>query len=166
MTPTLKKEIYKVISIVQPGIDDKDTPDSRGWTPLLSACLEGNANWVKDFLRMGYDKDTVGQHGWTPLIAAITEGHDEVVKILLHAGAGINNTGGNFYNPMVFAKAYSRYKIINILKFSYKTPAYILLLTMENPKFPTSLLKGFPGIMMFIINQTLPEEMQGKFVLP
>jgi uncharacterized protein len=73
-----------------------DTPDFEGWTPLMTAAVEGFVEIVKILLKYGANPDIKQKsndssfNGETALIKAARNGHEEIVEILLEAGANVN----------------------------------------------------------------------------
>ena len=67
-----------------------DEPDSNGWTPLLTACVNGDSSCVQLLLIAHAALDRPTNEGRTPLHAACNEGHSDCVKLLLAARAAVD----------------------------------------------------------------------------
>lgn len=67
----IQNDEASVIELLARGADP-DCRDSDGWTPLLIAVNENNANLVSILLAYGADAEAAesGFLGWTPLIVA------------------------------------------------------------------------------------------------
>jgi len=67
--------------------------DKAGWTPLHSACFNGNKNKVELLLAKGADINAKGNNGETPLYLAFVLRHRDLVELLLTKGADVNAKG-------------------------------------------------------------------------
>ena len=71
------------------GPDTLEQTDSNGFTALHFGSLSGNADVVRELVRLGADANyrSCGMGGVTPIIVATSKNHIEVVKVLLEVGS-------------------------------------------------------------------------------
>jgi len=65
----------------------KDGTDSRGWTPLHTASVNGQYDFAVKLLAQGSAVDLPASNNKTPLYLAAENGHDELVQLFLQYGA-------------------------------------------------------------------------------
>jgi len=94
-----------------------ETPDIRGWVPLLIAVRQQQADAVEALLNLGADPNvTDPETGCTPLIIAVTGGDARVVRHLLDYGAVIDTfSGPDGRNPLCEAIFARRADLIEML---------------------------------------------------
>ena len=79
---------------------DKET----GYTPLMAACLNGNATSVSTLIDRGADLNyQEPKRGRTGLILACKNGKAEVVEVLLHRGAAVSITDRNGVTALMWS---------------------------------------------------------------
>lgn len=71
-------------------VDDPNTPGSAKDALLHLAARTGQANDVRDLVRLGGGVDLPGDRGFTPLHYAAAAGHAAVVQALLDLGANLD----------------------------------------------------------------------------
>ena len=76
------EDILKYASPDQIKIDQPEI--SRGWTPLMVACVEGHLSIVKHLLRLGANQGQCDLLGWTAKEHAAFRGHLDIVNLLAH----------------------------------------------------------------------------------
>jgi hypothetical protein len=82
-----------VMTLLEHGANIEAKHSVKGWTPLMRACLIGDAKIVERLLRAGADANATDKSGMTPLKhAAVGKGikardHDEIVELLRGYGA-------------------------------------------------------------------------------
>ena len=70
---------------------DRFLRDKRGWTPLMFACIQGDADTVRTLLLDEWeDPDAQDHDGSTALIWACVHGRIDLVQLLLFRGADPN----------------------------------------------------------------------------
>lgn len=62
---------------------------AQGWSPLMYAAYQGNAEVDKALLAKGASIDAINHNGTTALMLAARQGHVEVIDALLNAGADL-----------------------------------------------------------------------------
>jgi ankyrin repeat protein len=94
-----------------------ETPDVRGWVPLLIAVRQQQADAVEALLSLGADPNVEDpETGCTPLIIAVTNGDAACVRPLLDYGAIIDIfTGQDGRNPLCEAIFARRADLIDML---------------------------------------------------
>lgn len=66
--------------------------DLQGWTPLMWACVNGNAEVVEALLSNKAGVRVTDTYGNTPLLIASTYGHVEAIEVLLARGEWVNTS--------------------------------------------------------------------------
>jgi hypothetical protein len=83
-----------------------DAADSRRWTPLMYAVVNGHAGFVRLLLEKGANVNAREEKGRTPLLLAATYGdHPTVVRALLDAGADPRAIGAGNRTALAVATA-------------------------------------------------------------
>lgn len=72
----------EVKSVIDAGGADIDARDSDGWTALMYAAMQGNAEMVKLLLEKGAKTGIKNKNGTTALTIASRKGNAEIVKLL------------------------------------------------------------------------------------
>jgi len=65
----------------------KSAIERHGFTPLMLASIQGNADQVSDLISTTQNIEAMGQNGFTALMFAALLGHLETVRVLLASGA-------------------------------------------------------------------------------
>lgn len=99
---------------------DEDDSDDEEITTLHEACLEGDVDEVKEFLKTDPDVELLDDLGWTPLHRAISGGSLEVVKYLIEERGADEFAlcGKDGYTALHIAADWGR---LDILKYLYTT---------------------------------------------
>jgi len=94
-----------------------ESPDVRGWVPLLIAVRQQQADAVEALLSLGADPNVIDpETGCTPLIIAVTSGNAAVVRHLLNYGAVVDTfSGHDDRNPLCEAIFARRADLIDML---------------------------------------------------
>ncbi|KAJ1433312.1 ankyrin repeat-containing domain protein [Ochromonadaceae sp. CCMP2298] len=74
--------------------------DRYGWTPLHSACHQGNKTCAALLLKLGADPNLVNNVGKSPLHTAAMQNRGAIVEILLAAGANPNLPDNQGMSPI------------------------------------------------------------------
>lgn len=64
-------------------INDINTRNNFGDQVIHLACIQGNIEDLKFFLKHGADINSVGEDGFTPIHYAVQQGNIDIVKILI-----------------------------------------------------------------------------------
>jgi ankyrin repeat protein len=80
-----------------------DVHSARDETPLMMACLRGQAAIARLLVKRGAD---VNKTGWTPLHYAATSGSVEIMQMLLDENAYIDAESPNGTTPLMMAARY------------------------------------------------------------
>ena len=83
-------QVSDLESSLQTRPDPVNCRDSRGWTPLHYAAVNGRAKIIQALVAHGAIVDATDKDGATPLHAAASAGHADATEILLQSGAQIN----------------------------------------------------------------------------
>jgi ankyrin repeat protein len=83
-----------------------NTQDRHGHTPLIDAAKQGDVEQVKDLMRRGADVGARSEKGKTALHYAAANGHVEVVKFLLTNGAEVDARDRDWHTPLMLAAIY------------------------------------------------------------
>ena len=88
-----------------------------GVTPLLLACINGNAAAIEALLKAGADANgVVSELGETPLMMAARTGNSDAVKVLLSHGANVNSRESSLgETALMFATAEGHPSIVRTL---------------------------------------------------
>ncbi len=96
-------------SIIERGglmMQNVNTKDRYGHTPLMEAAKSGDAEAVKDLLRRGADREAKSEKGKTALHYAAANGHVEIVNLLLANGAIVDARDREWHTPLMLAAIY------------------------------------------------------------
>jgi ankyrin repeat protein len=87
-----------------------------GWTPLIVAAHDGQADLVESLLRTpGIDVDETTDVGDRALVLACRRGHLDVVKLLVAAGSRVEAQAGEKFGPLVTAALRGRLEVVKYL---------------------------------------------------
>ena len=94
-----------------------DAMDHRGYTPLVWASREGEAEAVSVLVQSGADPDRRDHafNGWTPLLHAVHKDQPGTVRALLAAGADVNRPSPNGVTPLLLAAEQGNAEIVEEL---------------------------------------------------
>ena len=97
------KEVIKAIN----GGINVNTKDKYGYTALMYAALQDDAETVNALLEIGADINAKSNSGLTALMLAAYSGHLEIIDILIKAGADVNARKDNYDGLTVLMEATS-----------------------------------------------------------
>ncbi|KAL1920200.1 uncharacterized protein VTP21DRAFT_1346 [Calcarisporiella thermophila] len=96
-------------------LSDGDAIDSKGWTPLFYAALEGDFRIAKLLIMRGADVNAVDNRGWTPLFCASSKGHLEIARLLIVCGVNVNAVDNRGWTPLFCASSEGHYEMAKLL---------------------------------------------------
>jgi hypothetical protein len=88
-------------------------------SPLMMACLRGQADMARKLIARGAD---VNKTGWTPLHYAATNGHLAIIQMLLDESAYIDAESPNGTTPLMMAAMYGSTDAVKLLLDSGADP--------------------------------------------
>ena len=77
-----KRDVNKVLELVNIKGRDVNAQDNSGYTPLHTACYNGFGNIVEILMLEGADETITNDHTKTPAQVAEAKGHTEILKLL------------------------------------------------------------------------------------
>ena len=83
-----------------------NTKDRHGHTPLMEAAKVGDIETVKDLVKRGADLEAKSEKGKTALHYAAANGHVVVVTLLLEQGATVDARDRDWRTPLMLAAIY------------------------------------------------------------
>ena len=83
-----------------------NTKDRHGHTPLMDAAKTGSLEAVKDLLNRGADLEAKSEKGKTALHYAAANGYVEIVSLLLGQGAVVDARDKDWHTPLMLAAIY------------------------------------------------------------
>jgi len=89
-----------------------DVRSANDETPLMIACLRGQAQIARKLIARGAD---VNKTGWTPLHYAATNGHVDIMQMLLDENAYIDAESPNGTTPLMMAAMYGSPAAVKLL---------------------------------------------------
>ncbi|HTH77701.1 MAG TPA: ankyrin repeat domain-containing protein [Ramlibacter sp.] len=96
-----------------------DTRTDHDETPLMMACLRGQADIARKLIARGAD---VNKAGWTPLHYAATSGNVTIIRMLLDENAYIDADSPNGSTPLMMAAMYGTPESVKLLLDSGADP--------------------------------------------
>lgn len=100
--------------------------DSKGFTPLMYACVEGHYSLVSKLLDIS-DVNQINERGENAFILATKAGHEKVCELLALRGAKSHiGTGSQIQSSTCTGIKYSVPESINVLKIESKDPLFLL----------------------------------------
>jgi ankyrin repeat protein len=109
-------ELRSLISQPTDVLIDVNVRDEYGWTPLLSAAMNGHTDIVQILLAAGANPNTRNKYGWTPLMWAAGQGYSEIVRSLIASGARLNAQDRNGWTALMWAWDSNQEETIAILR--------------------------------------------------
>ncbi len=104
-----------VPALVQAGVDTEVT-DAKGYTPLVIASYNGQAEATAALLAAGAQVDGAADaRGNTALMGVCFKGYTEIAQILLDAGADVNRRNGVGQTALMMAALVNKTAIIDLL---------------------------------------------------
>lgn len=85
----------------------QDTTPDKGFTPLMLAAANGQAETVQKYIKDGADVNASSANGMNALAMAILFNYADVVKTLLQAGANPSATIDDGYTMLMLAAEFS-----------------------------------------------------------
>lgn len=89
--------------------------DSRGWTPLIWAAINGYARATALLLEAGVHVDQQANSGGSPLFVACIRGQTKCVELLLSAGASVDLANESGQTPLWSACIYGHIQCAQLL---------------------------------------------------
>ena len=83
-----------------------NSKDRFGHTPLIEAAKTGNVEAVKDLVKRGADLEAKSEKAKTALHYAAANGHVDVVNVLLEHGAVVDARDRDWRTPLMLAAIY------------------------------------------------------------
>lgn len=80
-----------------------DTPDERGWTPLMISTFNGREEIALLLIQHGANVNARDSAGYGPLHWACFNGYDSVVELLIEKRAAVNATSQHGWSPLLQA---------------------------------------------------------------
>jgi uncharacterized protein len=111
--PNVKNEI--VLLLIAKGCD-VNAINNDGFTPLMVACREGNAEIVESLIGHNANLNAQYHSGETSLVFASYNGNLRIVKSLIKAGADINLSNNLGATPLSMAKSKNQNEVVKYLK--------------------------------------------------
>jgi hypothetical protein len=96
-----------------------ETRTPQDESPLMMACLRGQAEVARQLIARGAD---VNKTGWTPLHYAATNGHVAIMQMLLDENAYIDAESPNGTTPLMMAAMYGSPAAVKLLLESGADP--------------------------------------------
>lgn len=103
------------ITLCLMSIDELNTPDDTGNTPLIWAVESGHFNCVEKLLSLGVDIDTCGYLNNTACSRASRRGYTAILKILCESKANLNIPNIKMQFPLHFGAFKKFSEVVNIL---------------------------------------------------
>lgn len=104
-----QQEKYAQYKLLTNSGQNLDAQDKDGYTALIIAARQGDAQLVRLLLNAGVDADIVDEYGWTALIGAIYSlNAPELVKLLLDGDANANIVIKRERTPLMIATSAGR----------------------------------------------------------
>ena len=104
-------------------MENVNTKDRNGHTPLIKASKEGNKDSVQDLLHRGADITACSDKGKTALHYAAANGQTDIVKVLVGKGAEVDARDREGHTPLMLAAIYGCNQTIQALLESGANPA-------------------------------------------
>jgi ankyrin repeat protein len=95
--------------------DNLDVYDEKGFTPLIIAAYNNQAEAVKALLDAGVDSNKADHSGNTALMGVCFKGYADIARLLIERGANINAQHGNGGTALMFAAMFGRNGIVDLL---------------------------------------------------
>jgi len=89
-----------------------DKRTDKDETPLMLACIRGQADVARRLIARGAD---VNKTGWTPLHYAASSGQIEIIRMLLDQNAYIDAESPNGTTPLMMAAMYGTAEAVKLL---------------------------------------------------
>ncbi len=91
-----------VVAFLESGVDI-DTPDERGWTPLMVSSFNGNEEVAVLLIQKGANVQATDTAGYGPLHWSALNGFSTVIKLLLEKRADVNAQSKHGLTPLLQA---------------------------------------------------------------
>ena len=111
----------------------RDTRDSGGQTPLMTAARAGHKEIMKTLLTNGANANAQDSQGDTPLMLATKGGHENIIELLIEKGASPNLSDFEGKTPLMCAVQKGYEKVVRLLL--EKAQSLIALSWMGQPHF-------------------------------
>lgn len=93
----------KLVETLLRSSSDVDTPDYRGWTPLMTAAGRGHADIMLLLIQRGAFINRQNRYGGTALQFACLSGKLNAVRILIRHGAAVDLANHKDWSPLMLA---------------------------------------------------------------
>jgi ankyrin repeat protein len=108
-----RKEIATLLLDNEAEIDARS--EERGWTPLMFAAYDNNADMVRLLLDRGADVNARNIYGWSILTVTARVGHLEIVQELIDRGAELNIKNEDGMTALMWAANEGHIDVVNAL---------------------------------------------------
>lgn len=109
-------DLEMVKMLLAAGAKVKATTREGAITPLIMACVNGDAPMIEALLKSGADPHTTKANGTTALMLASASGSADAVRVLLERGADANaKESAHGQTALMFAAALNRDAVIKVL---------------------------------------------------
>ncbi len=168
-----KGDLKTVRSLLQKGAKI-DSPDSRGVTPLMMACLYGHKNIIEELLHQGAEVKHISDFGGVLSHATGARGKPEIIKLLISAGADVHERNLIYENetPLFCACRVGRPDLAKILLDAGadvnakndlgNTPLWEVCATNRDD-IPEDLQKTYPQLVRLLINYGADVSLHDEF---
>jgi ankyrin repeat protein len=96
-------------------MENVNSKDRHGHTPLINAAKEGLKEFVLDLIHRGADLTACSDKGKTALHYAAANGHTEIVRMLIDKGADIDVRDREGHTPLMLAAIYGCNQTVHAL---------------------------------------------------
>jgi uncharacterized protein len=113
--PEVRPETVEIKTLPAGGGEDVNLRDDAGWTRLMYAAAEGNAEHVQLLLNKSATVEARNPEGWTALMLAAYYGHNGITQALIDRGADVNARSDRKTTPLIAAAGQGHSEIVQLL---------------------------------------------------